>query len=70
MLGPRNTADAPIGIEVAAIAQGRLARLDSHAAHRALVGLRPPRRCKDISSDPEVRHILRAASDSPDQVAF
>ena len=70
VLGPRNTADALIGIEVAAIQQGRLARLDTYAAYRALVGLKPPRRFEDISSDPEVLRILRGAYDSPDQVEF
>ena len=70
VLGPRNTADPLIGIEVSAIEQGRLARLDSYAAYRALVGLKPPRRFEDISSDPEVLRILRQAYDSPDQVEF
>ncbi|MBP0464540.1 hypothetical protein J5Y09_11540 [Roseomonas sp. PWR1] len=70
VLGPRNTADALLGIEESSIRQGRLARLDTYAAYRALVGLKPPRRFEDISTDPDVLRILRGLYPSPDLVEF
>jgi len=70
VLGPRNTADALMGVEESAIRQGQLARLDTYAAYRKQFGLKPPRRFEDISSDPEVVRVLREAYGTPDRVEF
>lgn len=62
-LGPRNTTPALLHLERAAIEQGRLARLAPYADYKAYMSKtgRRPQRFEDVSSDPDVIAVLRAA---------
>jgi prostaglandin-endoperoxide synthase 2 len=65
-----NTVDALIPRERRGIEQGRLCRLPSYSDYREYVTLPRPKRFEDISSDPAVLKLLRAAYATVDDVEF
>lgn len=69
-LGHFNTAEALLGFEMLAIAQGRRCRVAPYADYRAYVGLPRPQRFEDVSADPSVVAFLKNVYKSPDQIEF
>lgn len=69
-LGPMNTTDALLPVEMAAINQGRLCNLASYSDYRAYVSLPRPRDFSDISRNPQVVALLRGAYQSVADVDF
>ncbi len=69
-LGPFNTAEALIGLEVKAIEQGRLCRLDSYANYREYVSLQRPKKFSDISKNKRVVEFLAQNYPNVDSIEF
>lgn len=69
-LGAFNTTASLIGIEQAAIDQGRMISLAPYAAYRSYMGKPEPRAFSNISTDPDVVRFLESAYHSPGDVDF
>ena len=69
-LGVFNTAPSLVPLEENAIAQGRLAKLQTYNAYREYVGLPPAKTFSDISSDPSVAKFLSEHYGHVDDVEF
>ncbi len=67
-VGPFNTTDALVGVELKSIRQGRTCELAPYSDYRNYVGLDRPHSFEDISSDPKVVSFLKAHYDSPADV--
>jgi len=67
-LGAFNTSPALVPIELKAIEQGRRARLDSYAAYRRYMNMKPPTGFGDISADPRVVARLSELYAGPEDV--
>ncbi|MCV6586239.1 MAG: heme peroxidase [Marinibacterium sp.] len=69
-LGPRNTAPALLGVELASILQDRDTQLASFSDYCWYMGQTRPERFEDISSDPEVAAKLAGLYARPQDVDF
>ncbi|MCA1707424.1 MAG: heme peroxidase [Actinobacteria bacterium] len=69
-LGPFNTTESLLQLEVAAVDQGRRVRLASYADYREFVGMSRPKEFTDISSDSAVVRFLESSYRHPDDVDF
>ncbi|HEY6763804.1 MAG TPA: peroxidase family protein [Candidatus Sulfotelmatobacter sp.] len=70
-LGALNTADALLQIELNSIMQGRICAVASYSDYREYVHLPRPQKFEDISTDPKVVNLLKAAYNNQiDNVEF
>ncbi len=69
-LGAFNTPTDLLAIEQNSVNQGRICRLAPYSDYRAYVSLSRPREFADISEDPKVRDVLKAAYKRPEDVEF
>lgn len=69
-LGPHNTADPLLHIEIASIEQDRFCQLASFSDYCAYMGQPRPESFESISSDPEVAATLAELYDKPRDVDF
>lgn len=69
-LGAFNTTEALVPVELRAIQQGRLCRLQSYANYREYVSLPRPTSFEDISSDRRVSDLLSRLHQNPSDVEF
>jgi prostaglandin-endoperoxide synthase 2 len=69
-LGAFNTADALLDVEILAVLQSRLNRLDTYNNYRVAYGMDPATRFDQISTDPAVAALLETLYGTPDAVEF
>lgn len=69
-LGAFNTTEALVPVEVRAVEQGRLCRLQPYAKYREYVSLPAPNSFEDISADKRVTDLLKKLYQSPKDVDF
>ncbi|WP_300036843.1 peroxidase family protein [uncultured Roseobacter sp.] len=69
-LGPRNTAEPLLHIEISSMKQDRFCELASFSDYCDYLGQNRPFSFEDISSDPEVAGMLREFYDKPRDVDF
>lgn len=69
-LGPFNTSDALLPVEIFAINQARFNRIDTYNNYRKAFGMQPAESFEDISKDPAVVEILTRLYQEPDHVEF
>jgi prostaglandin-endoperoxide synthase 2 len=69
-LGALNTASHLLGIEMRAVAQGRLCKVAPYSHYREYVGLPPLHKFEDVTNDPHVIEILRKAYAKPSEIEF
>ena len=69
-LGAFNTGDALLSVEIYAVQQARLNRIDTYDNYRRAFGMPPVTGFADISSNPNVVALLQQLYGTPDKVEF
>lgn len=69
-LGAQNTGDSLLPVEIFAVSQARLNRLDTYNHYRVQFGMPAARSFADITHNPDVANLLESLYETPDNVEF